>query len=146
MDTKQEALAVYLECEPDDLEKASYDKNLFEYGMESYLVLDDAEADQYAKDRILESLWAFNTEFVLSHSRIDVDDSNEESIVEALKKMQEKLCEDANPIVRALIKNEEAFIADAVEADGRGHFLSSYDGEEHEITFAEELYYIYRQN
>jgi hypothetical protein len=146
MDTKQEALAVYLECEPDDLEKASYDKNLFEYGMESYLVLDDAEADQYAKDRILESLWAFNTEFVLSHSRIDVDDSNEESIVEALKKMQEKLCEDANPIVRALIKDEEAFIADAVEADGRGHFLSSYDGEEHEITFAEELYYIYRQN
>ena len=146
MDTKQEALAVYLECKPEDLEKASYDDNLFEYGMESYLVLDNDEANQYAKDRILESLWAFNTDFVLPRSLIEIDESNEDSITDALKKMQEKLCEDATPIIRALLKDEDEFIDDAISADGRGHFLSNYDSQEHEITFAEELFYIYRQN
>ena len=36
--------------------------------------------------------------------------------------MQEELAEDANEIVRALIRDEDAFIKHAVEADGRGHF------------------------
>ena len=146
MGAKQVALAQYLECETTDLEQASHDKNLFEFGMESYLILDDDEADKYVQERILDDLWAFNTEFVIAHSRIDVDESNEESITKALKKMQEKLCEDATPIIRALLKNEEEFISDAVEADGRGHFLSGYDNEENEVSYEDEAYYIYRQN
>lgn len=143
---KKEALAAYLECNADDLEQASHDENLFEFGMESYLILSDGEADEYAAEHILDSLWAFNADFILSRSRIEVDATNEDAILKALKQMQEKLCENANPLVRALIEDEEAFIAEAVEADGRGHFLSSYDGEEHEVTHGEETFYIYRQN
>jgi hypothetical protein len=146
MEAKQVALAQYLECDANDLEQASHDKNLFECGMESYLVLDDDEADKYVQERILEDLWAFNTEFIIAHSRIEVDEQNEESITRALKKMQEKLCEDAQPIIRALLKDEEEFVSDAVEADGRGHFLSGYDGEENEVTHEDETFYIYRQN
>jgi hypothetical protein len=36
----------------------------------------------------------------------------------------------------------EGFVEEAVSADGRGHFLSSYDGEENE----QDGFYIYRIN
>ena len=35
---------------------------------------------------------------------------------------------------------------DIIGADGRGHFLSSYDGNENEITIDDETFYIYRLN
>jgi hypothetical protein len=46
--------------------------------------------------------------------------------------MQSKLCEDAAPLIEALIDDMDAFIRDAISADGRGHFLAGYDHEEHE--------------
>lgn len=146
---KKEALVSYLDCKPDELEQANYDENLFEYGMESYLVLTDNEAEEYAERYILDSLWAFNADFILPRSRIQVDDLDEnaeEQILKALKQMQEKLCENANPLIKALLENEEQFIEDAIEADGRGHFLSQYDGAENEVSDADETFYIYRQN
>ena len=42
--------------------------------------------------------------------------------------------------------DEEGFIEDVINTDGRGHTLSSYDGNENEITFNDEWYYIYRTN
>ncbi len=42
--------------------------------------------------------------------------------------------------------NEDDFIEAVIEADGRGHTLSSYDGNENEISFDDEWYYIYRTN
>ena len=41
---------------------------------------------------------------------------------------------------------EDDFIDGVIEADGRGHTLSSYDGHENEIMFDDEWYYIYRTN
>jgi hypothetical protein len=64
----------------------------------------------------------------------------------ALGKMQGKLCEGANELVRALIEDMDAFIEDAIGADGRGHFLSSYDGNEEEIKINDEYFYAYRPN
>lgn len=139
---KKEALAEFLECGPEDLEQASHDSSLFERGLESYLVLDDAEATSRTIEAILDSLWAFNIDFILSHSNIDTTAYNEDKIKKALQKMQEKLCEDANPIIEALLVDQTEFVEDAIEADGRGHFLSSYDGEESEVGD----FYIYRQN
>lgn len=34
----------------------------------------------------------------------------------------------------------------AIRADGRGHFMSSYDGEENEEIVEGETFYIYRIN
>ena len=42
--------------------------------------------------------------------------------------------------------DEDSFIEDAISTDGRGHTLSSYDGNEDEIVFNDEWYYIYRTN
>jgi len=42
--------------------------------------------------------------------------------------------------------DEDDFIEAVIESDGRGHTLSSYDGDENEITFNNEWYYIYRTN
>ena len=42
--------------------------------------------------------------------------------------------------------DEDDFIEAVIESDGRGHTLSSYDGNENEITFNNEWYYIYRTN
>ena len=42
--------------------------------------------------------------------------------------------------------DEDDFIEDVISSDGRGHTLSSYDGEEGEVTYKDEWYYIYRTN
>ena len=42
--------------------------------------------------------------------------------------------------------DEDGFIDDVISSDGRGHTLSTYDGDEHEIVFGDEWYYIYRTN
>lgn len=49
---------------------------------------------------------------------------------------QEKHCEDANDTIRALIDNScglDDFVEAAISADGRGHFLNSYDSNEYEV-------------
>jgi hypothetical protein len=50
--------------------------------------------------------------------------------LEALDTVRERLCERANPLVLALIEDQRYFVHDAKIADGRGHFLAGYDGEE----------------
>ena len=42
--------------------------------------------------------------------------------------------------------DKEEFIDDVIISDGRGHTISSYDGEENEIEYNNEWYYIYRMN
>lgn len=115
-------------------------------GSWEYLVMTDEEADEALKEYILETLWAFNPRFVVMHTKFYMESSIEadEAFEEALKEMQGKLCEDANPIIRALIVNIDEFIENAIQADGRGHFLASYDGEEIELNHGK--YYAYRIN
>jgi len=132
--TKQQtALALYLECSKEDAVLKE----------EDYLVLTDKEADMMAKDYIKESVWAFNADFILSECGLDR--SGEES----LKAMQQKSCESANDFILSLIEKTcglDSFVESAISADGRGHFLSSYDGEENEIKVGKTTYYIYRTN
>jgi hypothetical protein len=60
--------------------------------------------------------------------------------------MQSELCEDANELVKAVIRDIDHFVKDAILSDGRGHFLSGYDGEENEIEHKKVMFYIYRTN
>lgn len=134
MKTKLQTMAEFLECDVDQVDVETYDKNAFSCGSLSgeYLILTDEEADQSAEDYIKDSVWAFNPSFLASHTGID------EEIFEML---QDK-CESSNEVITNSIKDMEEFIADAIWADGRGHFISSYDGEEEELND----FFIYRIN
>jgi len=123
---KIEALAKHLDCSIDEAIN----------NMDDYSVLTDDEADKAVKGYIEESVCFFNSSFIASHS--DVDE-------EVIKKLQE-LYEDSNTAIKSLIKDFDHFVDDAICADGRGHFLSSYDGEENEINVNGNTYYIYRTN
>lgn len=109
----------------------------YNYIDDNYLVRTDEEADEAAKEYIKESVWAFNADFIINHSRLPYE------AIEMVQAFQQK-CEDANETILALIEDFDDFVCDAISAHGRGHFLSSYDGEENEETVNGETYYIYR--
>ena len=123
--TKEEEKEIYYE---------SYD--IYCFGNQEYLVLTDDEADEKVAEHIKDSVWAFNPSFLSCHSGIDQD---------VFKLLQEK-CVSANEAILKLIKDFDHFVKEAVASDGRGHFLSSYDGEENDHEHDNETYYIYQTN
>ena len=101
-----------------------------------YLVYTDEEADEAVREYIEETVWAFSPSFLQAHiTGVDL---------ETIRAVQDKWCEGANDILKAMIKDFDAFVDDAVSSDGRAHFLSTYDGEEIQIQVDRTVYYIYR--
>jgi len=131
---KLQSLAAHLAINTDDAECE----------VDDYLVYTDDEADEACKEYIRDSLWAFNAEFICSECGLD------QSGAESLRSMQEKSCEGANDFILSLVTETcglDEFVESAISADGRGHFLSPYDGEENEVeTENDGTFYIYRQN
>jgi len=103
---------------------------------EHYLVYTDEEANDAVRENIEEMVWAFTPSFLSTHTGVDVYVF--ESLVDN--------CEANNDSYKAMIKDFDHFVDDAVSSDGRGHFLAQYDHEENEITFNGITYYIYRRN
>ncbi|QDP60787.1 MAG: hypothetical protein Unbinned6224contig1001_18 [Prokaryotic dsDNA virus sp.] len=103
---------------------------------EDWICLTDEEADEMAREYILDSVWAFNSDFLAHHSDSGVQVFN----------ILKEACEDANSAILTLIKDTDYFVEDAINADGRGHFMSSYDGEEYEENIDGEFWYCYRLN
>jgi hypothetical protein len=109
---------------------------------EEYLVMTDEEADEAVKDYISDSVWAFNSDFIIEHSEaLDFDEASKK-VVEAIA----ELCENGNEAMKKLIDDFDEFVEDATSADGRGHFISGYDGSEEMASIGKEDYYIYRTN
>jgi len=133
IDEKAAALAEYLNISIDEIENEW--SNTYDADGCEYLVLTDGEANEYATDYIKESLWAFNVGFLSSETGLP------EEIFTALQPQ----CEGANDSILKLLElgdGLENFADSAICADGRGHFMSSYDGEENE----QGEYFIYRTN
>ena len=109
-----------------------------------FAVYTDAQATAAARRIIIGELWAFRSRFILEHSRC-ADDFSERELDEAaaaLEKIQGELCESCGPLVRCLLSGRfDDFIDDAIDADGRGHFIATYDGQENEI---EGGFFVYR--
>ena len=132
------ALARHLGADPQDITRTPYDT--YQCSKGEFRVLTDAEADKATREEIENSLWAFNADFIAAHAQVAIPPPAQR----ALRKMAEELCEDASGIFAAIIgTNFPAFVEDAIRADGRGHFLSGWDGEE--IDLGEDLY-AYRVN
>lgn len=49
---KQRALAVFLECDPDEITESTYDDCLFEHGQSEYLVCTEEEANQKWEEQL----------------------------------------------------------------------------------------------
>lgn len=138
--TKAEALAEFLSVPVESIEVI--DGNNFKVtAIESkdekeYLILTNPEANEAVSETIKQSLWAFQADFIIEHSKLPFEAR------EMIETFQKEKCEGANDTIEALIDNTDEFIKDAVGADGRGHFVSGYDGDENQI----EDYFIYRTN
>ena len=130
------------EDELHEVERVTYYDHGFSFGGDCYIVLTDEEANEEAREAILRDLWAFRAEFIVEHSAFyeDSTTAEDEAVIEALEQVQGRICEGATALCRALIKDIDVFVEDAIDADGRGHFLSMYDGEEYESG----EYFIYR--
>lgn len=113
---------------PDDYSEG-YDETIVELGREEWLIVTDDEANTAAEAAIRDSVWAFNADFLASHSVADAD------IFRLLQ--QTERAESLNEPFLSLLTDIEEFIEDAVAADGRGHFLAGYDGREHEVPAGE---------
>lgn len=139
---KIKELSKFLGCEQDEITETTY--GTYEHGRCEYMVLTNAEAEVEAKKRILDDVWAFRASCLIRHVKgyAKLSQEQEKTLVEAIEMLQDKLCENANPILSAMINNIDIFVADAIDADGRGHFLASYDGEEVEAG----EFFIYRIN
>ena len=154
LNKKLETLKKYLiesgEAEKSELEAVTIENcyndsyKTFEIIGNEYKVLTDTEADEEAKENILNDLWAFNADFILHHTEFYNTSSDREDaeFIKSLKQLQGSICEGANAIVKALITDIDTFVENAIDADGRGHFISWYDGEENE----QGEFFIYRTN
>ena len=144
-DSKEAALARFLDVSIDDVSEACYGADTYDAGgLGEYVVCSDDEADKAAAEYITDSLWAFRSEFLVAY----VPDGIGADVIQTI---QEARCEDCNDAIRAMINagtgDFDTFVSDAIGADGRGHFLSPYDGEEAEAPGPDgETVYIYRVN
>ena len=134
--TKIEALAKFLEIGIEDITETDWDT--LEADGSEFLVLTDEEADAKAYSEIEESLWSFNADFIIDMCGFSGGEKS-------LTAMQRESCEDCNEFIKAMIEGTctlDIFVQSAIETDGRGHFISGYDGEEVE----QDEYFIYRVN
>lgn len=139
------ALCAHLDCEPSDLKEDgdSYGLCTFTYGRQEYAIGTDEQADEACKEYVKGSIWAFNASFILEQCELPRE------LEEAITAFQGDKCESANDALLALVEkcsSLDDFTEAAVSADGRGHFLSGYDGNENEEEVNGETFYIYRTN
>lgn len=128
MDNKIKALADFLGESVENLRDNGDNCYQVVDGME-YLVLTDGEANEQARVDIEDLLWAFNSEFILDCCGL----GSSSNVAHSLRKMQGASCEGCNDFIRAIVDGTcgiDKFVSQAILADGRGHFLSTYDGEE----------------
>lgn len=137
------ALAEHLdEPDLDVISESSYQPHLgmlLEAQGNEYLVLDESDADAAARDDYRRSLWAFNAEFL-------VEDMPNGVTVYAIQALQNALYEGASEVFAGMLgDNLDSVLDRAIEADGRGHVLSPWDGEEYRVVIEGVPYFIYRQ-
>jgi hypothetical protein len=112
-----------------------------EFNEENYLILTDKEADKAVKEYIKDSVWAFSSAFLSRLTGLNID------VFEAIQSNNK--CEDDNEVILKLVNKFSSLnklTKEAISADGRGHFLSSYDGHETEIMIRGKMFFVYKIN
>ncbi len=142
-----EALADFLHCTAADLRlEAQRGDHVSQFsvgpppmGLREYIIGTEAQVELLLREEIRESVWAFTPAFLASFCALPE---------KVFTRLQES-CEDSNSAVLALIEKSgsfEDFVQLASATDGRGHFLSPYDGQEHKTVYEGQEFFIYRIN
>jgi hypothetical protein len=103
-----------------------------------YLVMTEDEADKSAAQYIRMTVWAFNSNWLADFMPNGISAEHLDTLREG-KEDSEGLNEAFTALIEAGNGMDE-FIERSIAMDGRAHFMSTYDGEEHE----ENGYLIYR--
>jgi hypothetical protein len=102
-----------------------YKLSTVEIDGEEWALGNDTEVDKAVKSYIEETLWAFNKTFL----------ADQTGLPEEVFAVLQVDCENSNDAILSIIEkcgDMDSLVSDAVSSDGRGHFLSPYDGEEKE--------------
>lgn len=109
-------------------------------GEEWAIALTDEEADKAAEEYVENTAWAFTADYLQDMTGIPH---------EMFEAVQDK-CEGAQDAILACIEATcgiESFRENAVADNGRGTFLSGYDGQEEEFEMSDgNISYAYRLN
>ena len=111
-------------------------------GPGEYLVCSDKMADEQVKGEILSNLRTFRVDFLAGETGVPSE------VFYALINTMPAV--DSNESIRALVRStcgEDSLVDASVSADGRGHFLASYDSEEISyLTKSGKQVFLYRCN
>ncbi len=111
-----------------------------ELSHEEFVVLDEITVDTYLLETQKENLFAYNVGHIMNHLKHDIamelirEETGWEELRTCITNAQENLCEGANGLIQALTEWKMLILRGA-QLDGNGHYISPYDGEEHEIKF-----------
>ena len=92
----------------------------------------EEEATKAARQAVEDSICYFRPDFLAAHS----------DVPEEVFDFFANKCFDNNEAYKAMIYDVDDFIDDAIDADGRGHFLNTCDSKEYEIG----EYFLYQIN
>ena len=135
--SKEEALAEFLGI--DTNAQSTWVECEYECKEERYLVMTDDEARKAATRNIANDLWILAPEFLARYMPEGIGEREVKAILSAGNR-------NANDALHALVNAGRGFDAlahDAIEAHGRGHFISSHDGIEKKSDCGK--FYFYKQ-
>jgi hypothetical protein len=122
-ESRDAALALHLDVQLEDITPAVAG-GYYSQGGRTYLVLNPIEAEARVADKVTKRLWLFSPDFLSEYIPLPP------ARIEA---MQYFMHEDANDVLLALVGDDiDGLVGDAIHLYGRGSYLASYDGEEHQ--------------
>lgn len=142
-DLAKVALMFLTDDEFEDMEiMDAFDDNLttIAIGEREYRIGTDDQTCDAALQAIDFSLWAFAPEFWSDYVEAQID-------IDYWNRIQGDLCEEFGEILRAMVGERlDEMKQDALRLDGYGHFLATYDGEEHNVQLGRTDLFIFRTN
>jgi|WetSurMetagenome_2_1015567.scaffolds.fasta_scaffold666587_1 hypothetical protein len=106
-----------------------------------WFVVHEKDYSHLLTETIISTAWAFKPEFLAKltgHSQVGFEELSKSN-----------LCENLNEFYVTIINltcGMKKFVDTAVETDGPGHYLASYDGIERKYKAGRVTYFIYRSN
>jgi hypothetical protein len=126
---------------PQDIMELDAGNGRYQIDGVEYLLLSKYDANDKAKETIADEVWSFNAEFLAEETGLP------EIMFQAVE--DNGRCESNNDVFMQCIEQTcgiNEFATDAIDADGLGHFLDTYDGEGMELDLIGDIYYLFRQD